>query len=416
MIAPLTIYQRIVALTAGAILLSLGAMMLVTLRGPPPVARPLGLDDLSAIVAGRAMPDWRVARSHAALPDGGAFNADFSRAIADRAGLPPGSVRLSTQPGPPHGDHMLRDAFTLAIRDRQGWAILRGEPRPPILRWYAVTFGMMAGVFILLMFPVRRIARTIGDPIARLAEAADSDAGQPLPQPRLAEAPPEVRALVTAMDALQRRIREQDRDRAALLRAIAHDLRTPMTRLSFRVDRLPEAQRDRAQADIAEMRGMIAAILDFMDGRREPRLAMVEAVSLIDALVEGYEEQGADVVLGGADRLVVLADAALLRRAIQNILDNALRYAGSARIMLSAENGNALFVIEDDGPGIPAPLIGRATEPFWRGEASRARTTGGVGLGLAIVREAMTAMDGTLSIANRSEGGLRVVIGLPVMG
>lgn len=418
MIARLTIYQRIVALTAGAILLSLGATMLVTFRGPPPVARPLGLDDLSAMIAGRAVGDWRVERTNAASPPPvgqQSLLADFSRAIEGRAVLPTGSVRLFGNPGPLHADRMLRDGFTLAVRRGQGWLVLRAEPRPAILRWYIATFGMMAGVFVILMFPVRRIARTIGDPIARLAAAADKDGDDALAtEAQVADAPPEVRALVTAMDAMQRRIREQDRDRAALLRAIAHDLRTPMTRLSFRVDTLPEFQRDRAQADIAEMRTMIAAILDFMDGRREAKLAMVETVSLIESLVEGYEEQGADIQLDGEERLVVLADAALLRRAVQNVIDNALRYAGAARITLRIDGRDALFVVEDVGPGIAPASLPRATEPFWRGEASRARATGGVGLGLAIVRDAMAAMNGTLSILNRPGGGLKVTMALPI--
>ncbi|HEX7856558.1 MAG TPA: ATP-binding protein [Sphingobium sp.] len=441
MIPRLTIYQRIVALTAAAILLSLGAMMIVTFRGPPPVSRPLDIEDVAGLLSDRPVHGWRIERGSATLPQprpGEEDNPALAGEVALKAGLPLTAIRLFT-PSPPPGlmapgdmgpgdmgpppegmDHppgrMLHDSFTLAIQQGQHWRILHGEAQPAILRWYAVTLCLMLAVFVILMIPVRRMARTIGDPIARLAQAAEEHGGGPSRLPDSGDAPPEVRALVTAMEGLQQRIRDQERDRAAMLRAIAHDLRTPMTRLSFRVDRLPDNQRERAQADIAEMQGMITAILDFMDGRGATRLALVEAASLIEALAEGYEEQGAAVSLASAARLVVLADAALLRRAAQNIIDNALRYGGGARIALGSDGHNALLSVDDDGPGIPPAEIARATEPFWRGEASRARATGGAGLGLAIVAEAAAAMNGTLAIVNRPEGGLRVTLALPLAG
>ncbi|MFT3965423.1 MAG: ATP-binding protein [Sphingobium sp.] len=447
MIARLTIYQRIVALTAAAILLSLGAMMIVTFRGPPPVSRPLGLDDLARLLEGERPPDWRIERHKLTRfptqSEGQMPHPAMEAQLAERLGVPVSSVRLLLQapPGGPPGEgpgpeldpepgrgarpgrgpgmEAVQGPFTLVIRREKAWLVLQGTQSPAILYWYSITFSLMGGVFILLMLPVRRVARTIGDPIARLAAMAEegSELRPSSGQEDSRDAPPEIRALVSAMEGMQRRIRDQERDRAALLRAIAHDLRTPMTRLSFRVDRLPENQRERAQADIAEMRAMISAILDFMDGHSASRPTRVDAASLIEALVDSYREQGSPVDLQAEARLVVLADAALLRRAVQNVLDNALRYAGNAHVALRSDGRAAQLVIEDDGPGIAPSVIARATEPFWRGEASRARSTGGVGLGLAIVQEAMAAMHGTLSIANRpGGGGLCVVLGLPLAG
>jgi two-component system OmpR family sensor kinase len=419
----LTIYQRIVAVTAVTVLLSFGAMLLVTFRGPPPMAKPLSASDLKQVIERRDVADWAVTR--ASLPvRGQAFTGYPLPALArDLAGLvdvPPGNVRLfidsSGIPGPVME---LRDPFVLGIRSGDRWQIYRGTPHPPVLRWYAVSMGLMALLFALLMIPAWCLARSIGTPIARLAAAADRDeaGADGTNSVDTRHAPSEVRHLTAAIARMQARIFAHDRDRTALLAAIAHDLRTPMTRLSFRVDKLDEPDRERAQGDIAEMRAMITSFLAFMDARRTaPLIGPVDMASLVETLIDGYAEQGAAVSLQGSERLAVLADAGLLRRCIQNVVDNALRYAGSAKAALHAESKEAVLLVEDEGPGIPDALIAHATEPFWRGEGSRARETGGAGLGLAIVAEGMAAMGGRLAIANRPGGGLRVSLHLPLRG
>lgn len=422
--ARMTIYQRIVAATAATILLSFGAMLLITFRGPPPMAKPLTASGLAQLVRQENLADWTTARS--TVPIAGQSFAGYPLpAIADDLArllhLPPDRIRLfvvearGLNPPGVTGETELRDSFVLAIRTGTHWQIIRGEPRPPRLRWYGASLGLMTGLFALLMIPAWWLARTIGMPIARLAAAAEQKEPDPATTKNERHAPPEVRDLTAAIERMRARILAQDRDRTALLAAIAHDLRTPMTRLSFRVDKLAEPDRERAQSDIAEMRTMITSVLAFMEGRRTtPRRTPVDMASLTETLVDGYAEQGAAISIESDERLVVLADAGLLRRCIQNVIDNALRYAGSARVSVHADGPEAALLVDDDGPGIPEAMIIHAAEPFWRGERSRARETGGAGLGLAIVAEGLAAMGGRMIIANRPDGGLRVGLFLPL--
>ena len=113
---------------------------------------------------------------------------------------------------------------------------------------------------------------------------------------------------------------------------------------------------------------------------------------------------------------MALGDAGALRRCIGNLVENAVRYGGSARIAIDVKGGRATILVEDDGPGVAEAAIDRLCEPFYRGEASRNRETGGVGLGLSIARTIADSHGGRLSFANRAEGGLRVTLILPLVG
>jgi signal transduction histidine kinase len=113
-------------------------------------------------------------------------------------------------------------------------------------------------------------------------------------------------------------------------------------------------------------------------------------------------------------RAVVRGDAVALRRCIGNLVDNAVRYGGSARMAMAVTGGRVAVHITDDGPGVPDAILDRLCEPFYRGEASRNRETGGVGLGLAIARTIADSHGGRLAFANRAEGGLRATLTLPL--
>jgi signal transduction histidine kinase len=436
------ILAGIVGLVAVSLLMALGAMLLVTFRGPPPHARPLSIDDV-AIAIRATQPeinDWRLETGHLAgvpaVPQDMRARRSLALALARRLGTDPANIRLyaSTRrpgrPGPQPGgygppmlrfgeadDHMpiLHEAFLAAWRGRNGgWSYLEGE-RHGSLRWYAVTLSLMLLIFALLLIPAYIIARRITRPIRLLAEgvaAGRVEHADPLP----VGGPPEVRRLGDAFNRMRSLLIDHVAARTAMLGAIAHDLRTPMTRLSFRLEHLPEADRAKAQADVDEMHGMVTALLDFVRGGSDPLVPIrMDLSALVETLVDDMTDMHRDVVVGDSVRAVIGGDAAALRRCIANIVENAVRYGARARLSLRVERDWALLTVDDDGPGITSAQMARMCEPFYRGEQSRNRATGGVGLGLSIARAILEKHGGQLSFANREEGGLRVTAALPLV-
>lgn len=432
-----SILTRIVALVAATLLLALGAMMLVTFRGPPPHARPMMLGEAAALLQGAAAPtgSWTVTRYRSdPAPLGAAGQIEDRHGAARVAALlaaRPADIRLLRDPPPmrmpgadmglampPPSDRvMLHGAFLLARRTGDGWQVIQAR-QGANGRWYAITLLLMAGIFILLLLPAYWVARRITQPIRRLAEGAATERperAEPLPL----TGPPEVQAVGAAYNHMRARIADYLNERTAMLVAIAHDLRTPMTRLSFRLEQLPDGPRAKAQADVGEMRAMVTTLLDFMrEGTDNAARVRIDLSALVDTLADDLADMGQDVAVTQRARAVVLGDAVALRRCIGNLVDNAVRYGGMARIAVSMAGGRATIAVEDDGPGVPDATIERLCEPFYRGEASRNRETGGVGLGLAIARTIADSHGGRLAFANRGDGagGLRASLTLPLAG
>lgn len=428
-----SILTRIVALVAATLLLALGAMMLVAFRGPPPHARPMMLGEAAALLQGSAAPtgSWTVTRYRSDPPPlGEAGQVSDPRMAAQIAGLlgaraqdvrvlreqPP--IRMPDPdrkfwPMPDPGRMMLHGAVLLARHSDDGWQVVQAR-QGANLRWYAITLSLMAGIFILLLLPAYWVARRITQPIRRLAEGAATERPEradPLPL----TGPPEVRAVGAAYNHMRARIADYLNERTAMLVAIAHDLRTPMTRLSFRLEALPDAPRAKAQADVQEMRAMVTDLLDFMRGQGDAAAHVrVDLSAIVETLADDLADMGQDVAVTHGARAVVRGDAVALRRCVANLVENAVRYGGSARIALAVTGGRVTVAVEDDGPGVPDEAIERLCEPFYRGEASRNRETGGVGLGLSIARRIADDHGGRLAFANRAEGGLRASVTLPL--
>jgi signal transduction histidine kinase len=422
-----SILTRIVALVAATLLLALGAMMLVTFRGPPPHARPMALIEAAQLLRGTtvAAPAWSVTRyqsDRAPQPEPGQeIDATGAARIAALLGVGAPNIRLLRQ-RPPQRDgrveaedmrQPLFRAFVLAQRDADGWRVVQAW-QGANLRWYAITLSLMAGIFVLLLLPAYWVARRITQPIRRLAERAATERperAEPLPL----TGPPEVRAMGAAYNHMRARIADYLNERTAMLVAIAHDLRTPMTRLSFRLEQLPDTARAKAQADVEEMRAMMTTLLDFMrEGNDTAARVRIDLSALIDTLADDLADIGQDVAVAQRARAVVRGDAVALRRCIGNLVDNAVRYGGSARMAMAVTGGRVAVHVTDDGPGVPDAILDRLCEPFYRGEASRNRETGGVGLGLAIARTIADSHGGRLAFANRAEGGLRATLTLPL--
>jgi signal transduction histidine kinase len=214
---------------------------------------------------------------------------------------------------------------------------------------------------------------------------------------------------------MQERLARYVDDRTAMVGAIAHDLRTPLTRLRFRLEEAPESIRDKMVADIAEMEAMISGTLAFVrDASKRADRTKLELSSLLESVADEMSETGLDVAVDRASRVVVEGDPIDLRRLFNNLLDNAVKFGGSARVLVEVENDHALVEIADRGAGLPDGELERVFDPFYRHETSRSRDTGGIGLGLPVVRSIARAHGGDASLRNNPGGGLTARVVLPL--
>ena len=257
-------------------------------------------------------------------------------------------------------------------------------------------------------------ARWLVRPIQRLAQAAHA-LGEDIDRPPMAEAGPlEVREATRTFNQMQARIRAQISDRDRFVAAVSHDLRTPLTRLRLRTEGLAdEAERERFRRDIADMDQMIAVTLDYLRGAAaaEPSVRL-DIEALAHTVAEDLQDQGCDVqVHGHAQALVAPANA--LRRCLDNLVDNAIRYGHRADIHL-IDSAEALRIeVRDAGPGLPDSELARVMAPFYRVEGSRNRAHGGMGLGLSITQDIVRRQGGELTLRNGSQGGLVAILVLP---
>ncbi len=274
--------------------------------------------------------------------------------------------------------------------------------------FYGPLLTSMVVVLLFSLLAARRAAR----PLA-LMEAAAYRLGRDVNAPPVAvSGPREVRAAATAFNEMQARLRRFIDDRTQMVAAISHDLRTPITRLKLRAEFIDDdEQRGKVLSDLAEMEAMIASTLAFArdDAAREMR----EPLDLAQMLADLADDFGG--TYSGPDGLVITAGPLGLKRTFANLIGNAVKYGGTARVTLEGKGGGPVrVVIDDDGPGIPETELERVFAPFYRVEASRNRETGGTGLGLAVARSAVRAHGGDITLKNRADGGLRVTVVLPV--
>jgi two-component system OmpR family sensor kinase len=271
-------------------------------------------------------------------------------------------------------------------------------------------------VGVALLLPVSwMFARALSAPIRRFSEAAKRLGTDPYAPALERDGPAEMIVAIDSFNAMQGRVTRLLQERSQMVAAIAHDLRTPLTRLAFRLDGLDSPLRGKVESDIQQMTLMISATLDFvrdrsLGGTRE----RLDLRLLVESVVDDQRDVGHDVTIDGVESVPLQGDPVALRRACANLVDNAVKYGERARVHLRMLERNCVIDIDDDGPGIPEGLQERVFEPFFRAERSRNRDTGGIGLGLTTVRSIIVDHGGTVTLRNRKDGGLRVVVTLPV--
>jgi len=299
--------------------------------------------------------------------------------------------------------HMEERAMLLA----QGHAHVAGVP---------TRFWMHLGLTLAVVIAVALIAvRIVTRPIQQLADAADAF-GRDLESPPLEEAgPTETRRAAEAFNRMQDRLRRLIAERSRALAAVSHDLRTPLTRMRLRAELVEdEALRAQIDADIDDMQAMVESTLDYLRGLRDTEpVQEIDIEALLQSLVSDEQALGRPVTLEPGDAVAFAGRMSVLRRALANLVDNAVKYGGAACIRVEDGADALRIAIEDDGPGIPEEALGSVVEPYVRLETSRSRSTGGVGLGLAIARDAARLHGGELELRNRQGGGLAACIVLP---
>ena len=257
---------------------------------------------------------------------------------------------------------------------------------------------------------IRRALR----PMRRLAIAADRF-GDGAHEPVEEGGPGDVRRVVIAFNRMQARIQRLIADRTQALAAVGHDLRTPLARLRLRADGVAdEATRAAIGRDIGEMEAMVASLLAFLGGGSDPETpTLIDVAVMCATLIDDLEDRGLPGAYDGPDHCEIVARPVALKRALTNLIDNALHYAGNAAIVLRPEAAALRIIVIDDGPGIPDAALKQVLEPFVRLETERPRDTIGFGLGLSIVARIVEVEGGVLMLANRPDGGLAASITLP---
>jgi signal transduction histidine kinase len=314
---------------------------------------------------------------------------------------------------PPPPGVVLMSGFLVAAEMEDGrWLVMRQQSNAETLDWIMrAALGIGATLAILLLLALL-FARRLAAPIQRFAEAARRVGVDEGEAPVKEEGPRELRTAARAVNAMQGRLRSLVAERTEMLAAVAHDLRTPLMRLRLAAENADPALRERLAKETGEIDAMVSSFIAFArdDPTREARVKL-DLAALLQSAVDDRTETGQDVTYQGPERLVVMGQAVGLKRLVENLIDNALKYGGVARVAMRHEGGQARIDVTDDGPGIPREEREKVFRPFVRGEAA---TGAGAGLGLAAAREIARAHGGDVEIRDGEPRGALVRVTLPL--
>lgn len=281
------------------------------------------------------------------------------------------------------------------------------------LRYWPIV-PLIGGTLIVVALSLLT-ARRILAPLGVLVAAAERLGTQREPVPVATAGLGEFTAIGIAFNDMQSRLKRFVGERTQILAAVSHDLRTSLTRLELAVEDLPASDRKvEISRELGEMEAMIAATLSFAsEDARAEQSRVTDIASLLISLCDDQSDRGHDASYKGPDHASLMCQPLAIKRALTNVIDNAIKYGGKARVSLVMTGAAAVIEISDEGPGIPQDKIEEVFAPFRRLETSRSRTTGGVGLGLTIARDVVRAHGGTIALSNRVPNGLTVTLTLP---
>ncbi|WP_319411107.1 ATP-binding protein [uncultured Cohaesibacter sp.] len=314
-----------------------------------------------------------------------------------------------------------RDAFwaqdmKIAVPLESGqWLIAKSELPTPPEKWGRPFLASLIMTAILIVMVVVLIVRKLTAPLRELESASRKLGRGEAIEPLKEEGPTEIQGTISAFNAMQERLMRFVQDRTRMLAAVSHDLRTPITTLRLRTEFIEdEEMRDKLQETLEEMQAMTDAVLAFArEDANQEETHDVNLAALLSSMAEDYQELGKNVSFEGPDSLTFSCRQLSLKRALRNLTENALRYAGNAAIKLDETPRHIEIRVCDNGPGIPEEKLDDVFAPFFRVEGSRNLETGGVGLGLSITRTIVRSHGGDVTLKNRKEGGLEAMITLP---
>lgn len=345
------------------------------------------------------------------------------------AGLKPGRIDTAVRPLTPEDRNSARlgrrqaaryarfgSELVIAVeRTGGGWLVLRTPWQRNNRQLLGALLGQTAILYIIVLLPMLWAAQRMSKPLQALADAArryrPGEAPPPLPE----AGPHDVRDVITAFNQLRTRVGAMLDEKDRMLGAIGHDLRTPLAALRVRIESVEDEQdRSKMAETIDEMNRTLDDILSLARlGRPSEAAIETDIGALVAAVVDDFEALGAAVAFTEPARTTLRLRPALMRRAVRNLVENAVKYGGSAVVSIEAQPSEIAILIADHGPGIPPDRLDDVFEAFTRLETSRNRDTGGAGLGLALARAIVVEAGGTLTLTNRAQGGLLATIRLP---
>jgi signal transduction histidine kinase len=342
------------------------------------------------------------------------FN-DGQQLLRDLLEMPAASIE-AYEPDDWADEHLERP-YTLIIQLPDGsWVQFSVPTRrwglDPFIRNLIVIVMALLSTLIVALIATRHLAT----PLERFAQGARRFGKDFRAPPIAVVGPHEIRQAILAFNAMQAQIQHFLNDRTQMLAAISHDLRAPLTRMRLRGEFIEDAeQQTRLFRDVDEMQAMVNSALDFFrdDARLEPATAF-DLAELLLTVVDDFKDAGTEVTYEGPARLVHIGRPIGLKRALSNLVDNAIKYGGEAGVRLQAEDDRVQIQVIDRGPGIASEYQEQVFTPFFRIEGSRNKNTGGVGLGLPTARATVLEHGGSLTLQNRTAGGLKVRVVLPV--
>ena len=378
-------------------------------RGGPMGASPFEMDRRAPPDGGPGAPPGAEGPGPAPVAGQGAGQG----AEAGLAGAPgpqspwPGGFRRRFGAGP---ELPIFGDFTAALQQDNGsWTVVRSTPEPFPSAWQMQTAGWLLAGFLLVASAGYLFSRRISAPLRRFAEAAETLGRDPHAPQMTLSGPAEVGAAASAFNEMQARLKRYITDRTAMVGAISHDLRTPLARIRFKLEAAPPSVRASVLSDVEQMEQMIGGVLAFIRDEGSPRRReKLDLLSLIECVADDAAMVGGQVEIVDGAPATVDGDPVALQRLFSNLVDNALKYGGAARITVRQADGLAVVEIADPGPGVSPDELGRVFQPFYRTDSSRNLDNGGVGLGLPIARSTARAHGGDVELM--SEPGLTTAI------
>lgn len=305
--------------------------------------------------------------------------------------------------------------FVAALRlTGGGWAVVQPTPEPfpnawqrRVLLWFLIAAVVVVPVGWLF-------SRRLIKPLAGFAAAAERLGRDPSAAVLAIDGPAEVGRAATAFNRMQNRLRSFVDDRTAMIGAISHDLRTPLTRMRFRIEDAPDAVRTGMLHEVEEMERMINSVLAFIRDASEPGAReKLDLSSMVEDVVEDAAFTGKSVQLGLSEPAPVEVDAIGVRRLLDNLVENAVKYGDRAEVRIFTDRSDAVAEVADEGPGLSDDELERVFEPFYRSASARRSDKAGSGLGLAVCRSIARAHGGDV-VLRRGVRGLVAQLRLPL--